>query len=49
MRRCRFAKNNWTKRIMGLKRADKRRIDELRVEVGGKGSFKKELVTSRLK
>ena len=34
---------------MGVKRADKRRMDELRLEVGVKESIKKELVTSRLK
>ena len=33
---------------MGVKRADKRRVDELRVEVGVKDSFKKKLVRSRL-
>ena len=33
---------------MGVKKADKRRIDELRVEVGLKESFKKKLVGSRL-
>ena len=33
---------------MGVKRADKRRMDELRVEVGGKEGFKKTLVRSRL-
>ena len=34
---------------MGAKRADKRRIGELRVEVGVKERFKKKLVMSRLK
>ena len=29
---------------MGVKRADKRRMDEMRVEVGVKEHFKKELV-----
>ena len=33
---------------MGVKRADKRRMDELRVEVGVKKSLKKKLVRSRL-
>ena len=33
---------------MGIKRADKRTIDELRVEVGMKESLKKKLVMSRL-
>ena len=34
---------------MGLKTADTRRMDKLRVEVGVKESFKKKLVWSRLK
>ena len=34
---------------MGVKRADKRRLDELRVEVGVKERFKKTLVRRRLK
>ena len=29
-------KNNWIRRIRGLKRADKRRLEEFRAEVGGK-------------
>ena len=33
----------------GVKRADKRRMDELRMEVGLKESLKKKLVWSRLK
>ena len=33
--------NNWIRRIVGVKRADKRRLDELRVEVAVKESFKK--------
>ena len=33
---------------MGVRRADKRRIDELRVKVGDKDSFKMKLVRSRL-
>ena len=33
---------------MGVKRVDKRSMEELRVEVGG-GSFKKKLVRNRLK
>ena len=28
--------NNWIRRIVGVKRADKRRMDKLRVEVGWK-------------
>ena len=41
--------NNWIRRIVGVKKADKRRTDELRVEVGVKDSFKKTLVRSALK
>ena len=37
------------KDIMGVKRADKRRIDELRLEVEEEKSFRKKLVRSRLK
>ena len=33
---------------MGVSRADKRRVDEMRVKVGVKDSFKKKLVRSRL-
>ena len=40
--------NNLVRRIVGVKRADKRRMDELGVEVGVKESFKKKLVRSRL-
>ena len=40
--------NNWIRRIVGVKRADKRKMDELRVEVRVKERFKKKLVTSRL-
>ena len=43
----RFAKNNLVKTIVGVKRADKRRIDEIMtVEVGVTESIKKELVVS---
>ena len=34
---------------MGVRRVDKRRMDEVRVEAGVKESFKKKLVRSRLK
>jgi len=34
-------KNNMVRRIVGVKRVDERRMDELRVEVGMKESFKK--------
>ena len=40
--------NNWIRRIMGVKRVDKRRMDELRMEVGVIESFKRKLVRSRL-
>ena len=40
--------NNWIRRITRVKRANKRRMDELRVEVGVKESVKKKLVRSRL-
>ena len=39
---------NLVRRIVGVKRADKRRTDELRVEVGVKDSFKKKLARSSL-
>ena len=32
-----------------IEKADKRKLEELRVEVGVKGSYKKKLVMSRLK
>ena len=41
--------NNWLGRIAGVKTVDKRRMDELRVEVGGKESFKKKLVRTMVK
>ena len=41
--------NNWIRRIVEVTRADKRRIDVLRVVVGVKESFKKKLVRTRLK
>ena len=34
---------------MGVKTADKRRMDELRVDVGVKESYKEKLMRSRLK
>ena len=51
-RRCRFEKiTGYLRRIMGVERANKRRMDELRVrgEVGVKESFMKKLLRSRLK
>jgi len=41
--------NNWIRRIVGVKRADKRRMDELGMQVGMKESFKKRRVRRRLK
>ena len=38
----------WVGRIVGVKRADQRRLDELRVEVGVKESFTKKLMRIRL-
>ena len=46
-----FCEHNLVRRIVGVKRADKRRMNELRVEVGGRReevSFKKTLARSRL-
>ena len=40
--------NNRVRRSVGVKRVDKRRMDEVRVEVGMKDSFKKRLAMSRL-
>ena len=40
-------KNKWIRRIAGEKRADKKRMDKLRVAVGVKESLKKKLVRSR--
>ena len=47
--KVRVCENDWFRRIVGVKRADKRRIGELRVEFGVKETFKKKLVRSRLK
>ena len=44
-----ICENNWIRRIKGVKREDKRRMEELRVEVGVKTSFKKKLMKSKLK
>ena len=40
--------NNLVRRIMGVKKVDKRIMDELTVEVGMKESFMKTLMSSRL-
>ena len=42
-------KINWIRSIVGVKKAEKNRLNELRVEVGVKESFKKKLVRGRLK
>lgn len=47
--RVQVCENNWLRRITGVKRTDKRRMNELRVEVGVIESLKKKLVRSRLK
>ena len=39
-------KNNQVKIIVGVKRADKRKMDEMRVEVGVKENVKKTLARS---
>ena len=33
-RNCKFCENNWVRRIAGVKRIDKQRMEELREEVG---------------
>ena len=40
--------NNTVRRLVGVKGADKRRMDKLTMEVRVKDSFKKKLVRSRL-
>jgi len=37
---CKFAKNNWIKRIVGVKGTSKRRVDKLGVEAGAKDNVK---------
>ena len=39
--------NNWVRRIAGVKRIDKRRMEELREEVGAKEGLTKNLARSR--
>ena len=48
MKRSRFAKNNLVRRIIEVKRADKRRMEEMTMEFGVKESFKTNLVRSSL-
>ena len=42
-------KNNWVRRIAGVKRVDNRRMEELREEVGGREILTRKLVRSQLK
>ena len=44
-----FCENNWVKRKAGVKRIDKRRMEEMRKEVGGRESLTRKLVRTRLK
>ena len=48
-RRLHVCKNKWVRRIAGVKIIDKRRMEELRVEVGVKESLTRKLVWSRLR
>ena len=41
--------NTWVRRIAGVKRNDKRRMEELKEEVGAKESFIRKLVRNRLR
>ena len=47
--RLRVCENNWVRRIAGVKRVDRRRMDELREEVGIQKCLMGRLVKSRLK
>ena len=44
-----ICENNWVRRIVGVKRIDKRRMEKLREEVGVRGSLMRNLARSRLK
>ena len=46
--RLQVCENNWVRRIVGVKRIDKRRMEEMREEVGMKESLTRNLVRSRL-
>ncbi len=46
--RC-HGENNWVRRIAGVKRVDRRRMDELREEVGIQKCLMGRLVKSRMK
>ena len=47
--RLQVCENNWVRRIAGVKRVDRRRMDELREEVGIQKCLMGRLVKSRLK
>ena len=47
--RLQVSENNWVRRIVGVKRINKRRMEELREEVSVKESFTRKLVRSRLR
>ena len=47
--RLQMCENNWVRRIAGVKRVDRRRMDELREEVGTQKCLMGRLVKSRLK
>ena len=47
--KAQVCESNWIRRIVGVKRAENRRIVELRVEFGVKENVKKKLVRSMLK
>ena len=47
--RLKVCENNWVSRIAGVKRVDRRRMDELRKEVGIQKCLMGRLVKSRLK
>ena len=47
--RLQVCENNWVRRIAGVKRVDRRRMDELREEVGIQKCLMGRLVKSRMK
>ena len=47
--RLQVCENNWVRRIAGVKRVDRRRMDELREEVGIQTCLMRRLVKSRIK
>ena len=49
MKISKVCENNWVRRIAGVKRIDKERMEELREEVGVKEGFRRKLVRNRLK